>query len=85
VLLDDAAVREFILVHWSAGQQWFSKERLEFLLRWLMVAAAVSPVEDAELAAVDLELLLEGIEALESLAEKSAYQPDKLLALLQPA
>ncbi len=41
-LLDDEKVRQFLLVHWSGGAEWFNRERLEDLIGWLFLTDMIS-------------------------------------------
>jgi len=87
-LFTDPATREFLGVHWSGGEEWFSRERLEILLTWLVVrailAAACDPGERDRLP-VDAALLRREVSDLLLLAEKGGYHPEKFLSLVEAA
>jgi glycosidase len=83
VLFTDAAVARFLRVHESDGVVWFSKERFEYLLEWLLALAVVvcwfetadpAGVEDA---AVGVQ---QQLAALRTAAGKAGYRVASFLA-----
>jgi glycosidase len=83
-LFRETTTREFLAVHWSGGQEWFSRERLEILFAWLAVRAlliASSDPAERDRVAVDGALLRREAADLLDLAEKACYHPEAFLAL----
>ncbi|HWQ12810.1 MAG TPA: hypothetical protein VNL77_08420, partial [Roseiflexaceae bacterium] len=79
-LLGDDEVRRYIGVNRYQGVLWFSKERFEELLWWLLLAAALPPLAEGDGA----EAVADARQVMERLTragEASGYQLEKLLLL----
>jgi glycosidase len=77
IMLGDEDVRRYIGVNRYQGVLYFSKERFEELLWWLMLAATVKTSDGGEQLAQGREVLARLTQA----AAASGYQLEKLLAL----
>jgi glycosidase len=84
-LLKDDEVQQFLRVNRYGDVLWFNKEAFEQLLWWLLVVAAVQitasrPVAEA---ASDILAAYEVVQQLRQAEERSGYQLEELVRLLQ--
>lgn len=78
-LLDDVAVREFLLVHRYQDCDWFNRERFERLLAGLILTAALEDTSDDEESAAGLP---QQLALMLHRAELAGYRLDKFRALV---
>jgi glycosidase len=85
-LLKDDEVQQFLRVNRYGDVLWFNKEAFEQLLWWLLVVAAVKITASCPAAEVPAALLAayEVVRQLDQAKERSGYQLEELLRLLQP-
>ncbi|MBP1751295.1 MAG: putative glycoside hydrolase [Geobacteraceae bacterium] len=84
-LLEEEKTRQFLLVHWSNGVEWFNKERFEDLSRWLFLANMIDTVvgagEDEEICGMVVSRY-ETVLNLLSAVERAGYRTDSVPSLL---
>ncbi|ABA90190.1 glycoside hydrolase, putative [Syntrophotalea carbinolica DSM 2380] len=78
-LLDDPAVRAFLLVHRYQGQQWFNRERFERLVHAMLLTAGLD-LSSSEIS--DFTQYRQRITTVLALAEDSGYQLEKFRQLV---
>jgi glycosidase len=86
-LLKDGEVQQFLQVNQYNDIWWFSKEAFEEMLWWLMMGAALTigsdPIRPVNAVVEELERCYSLIQMWQQAAEKSEYQVEKLLSILQ--
>jgi glycosidase len=86
-LLKDGEVQQFLQVNQYNDTWWFSKEAFEEMLWWLMMGAALTvgsdPLRPVNAVVAELERCYSMIQLWQKAEEKSEYQIDKLLFIIQ--
>jgi hypothetical protein len=84
-LLKDDEVQQLLRVNRYGDVLWFNKEAFEQLLWWLFVVAVVqtTTLRPMAEAAPDLLAAYEVVQQLQQAEERSGYQLEELLRLLQ--
>jgi glycosidase len=86
-LLKDGEVQQFLQVNQYHDIWWFNKEAFEEMLWWLMMVAALElgsdPSRPVNAVVAELERCYSIIQAWQQAEEKSQYQVEKLLSVLQ--
>jgi len=86
-LLKEGEVQQFLQVNQYNDIWWFSKEAFEEMLWWLMMGAALTigsdPLRPVNAVVAELERCYSMIQIWQQAEEKSEYQIDKLLSILQ--
>jgi glycosidase len=87
LLLKDGDLREFLQINQSKDIWWFNKEAFEEMLWWLMIVAALTigsdPLRPINGVVEELERCYSVIQKWQEAEEKSGYQIEKLLSILQ--
>ena len=87
LLLKDADLRQFLQVNQHEDIWWFNKEAFEEMLWWLMMVAALTigsdPLRPVNAVIEELEKCYSIIQTWQEAEEKSEYQVEKLLSILQ--
>jgi hypothetical protein len=86
-LLKDKEVQQFLQVNQYNDIWWFNKEAFEEMLWWLMMSAALTigsdPLRPVNAVVEELERCYSMIQTWQQAEEKSEYQVEKLLSILQ--
>jgi hypothetical protein len=86
-LLKDGEVQQFLQVNQYHDIWWFNKEAFEEMLWWLMMVAALelgsNPSRPVNAVVAELERCYSIIQTWQQAEEKSQYQVEKLLSVLQ--
>ena len=86
-LLKDGEVQQFLQVNQYHDIWWFNKEAFEEMLWWLMMVAALElgsdPSRPVNAVVAELERCYSIIQAWQQAEEKSQYQVEKVLSVLQ--
>ena len=86
-LLKEGEVQQFLKVNQYNEIWWFNKEAFEEMICWLMMVAALTsgsdPLRPVNAVVAELEKCYSIIQAWHQAEEKSEYQVEKLLSLLQ--
>jgi hypothetical protein len=86
-LLKDGEVQQFLQVNQYHDIWWFNKEAFEEMLWWLMMVAALElgsdPSRPVNTVVAELERCYSIIQTWQQAEEKSQYQVEKLLSVLQ--
>jgi len=84
-LFDDEKARQFLLVHWINGSEWFNKERFEDLIGWLyltdMLSCCTETLDDKSLRQIITRGHAMVIDLLAK-AETAHYRTDIFVSLL---
>jgi glycosidase len=86
-LFEDEKARQFLLVHWSNGAEWFNKERFEDLVRWLGLTYTIShgtQIADEKIMRATVSRIYDNIMDLYAKAETAHYRVDIFSTLHQP-
>jgi glycosidase len=86
-LLKDSEVQQFLKVNQYNDIWWFNKEAFEEMLWWLLMVAALTigsdPLRPVNAVVAELEKCYAMIQTWHKAEEKSEYQVEKLLSILQ--
>jgi hypothetical protein len=87
LLFKDEDLRRFLQINQHQDTWWFNKEAFEEMLWWLMMVAAVTigsdPLRPVRVVIEELERCYSMIQKWQRAEEKSEYQVEKLLSVLQ--
>jgi len=86
-LLKENEVQQFLHVNQYNSTWWFNKQAFEEMLWWLMMVAALTigsdPLRPVNAVVEELEKVYSVIQTWQEAEEKSEYQVEKLLSILQ--
>jgi glycosidase len=87
-LFDDEKARQFLLVHWSNGVEWFNKERFVDLVRWLGLTNIISrgpETADEKILRAMISRIYDNVIDLFAKAETAHYRTDIFREMQRPA